>query len=405
MAEEYWKTSPFGERSLFHPKASEKELKITYTGCQKDDTYTYLHFDVKGKNLRSSKAQIYVMELEVFNNEIAVPVTNIEIERNTTKKIEVKFKESSLTKSVFEGDFEFEATVACDGLSAKTGEFRIKCVKRKKTDSKEKDEEKVEVRKCFCKMANWTETELKHVITQLRKKEGTGDIQIVRDKNNTKNFAMGEPLRDSNGNIIRKELSIFDSKTNDGNSISDRLFYLKSGENIQSGERNYTSLTKWINYLFKEVKATKCINKIHLLCQIYHETQRLSSTYESDSSAKKSGEDFYRGRGFIMITHDYNYESFYEHLNGKKPTNTELQEFVPKLASSTELAVKSAVWYLNNVNIQNYFNDDNVNNVSAAINYPKALTTKNYDSINGLLERKRFFNLLKEIIGYEECGA
>lgn len=50
-------------------------------------------------------------------------------------------------------------------------------------------------------------------------------------------------------------------------------------------------------------------------------------------------------------------------------------------------------------------NDDNVNNVSAAINYPKALTTKNYDSINGLLERKRFFNLLKEIIGYEECGA
>jgi len=52
MGKEYWQSSPFGEDSLFHPKANEMELKITYGGCHKDDLYTYLFFDIKRKKFK-----------------------------------------------------------------------------------------------------------------------------------------------------------------------------------------------------------------------------------------------------------------------------------------------------------------------------------------------------------------
>lgn len=151
----------------------------------------------------------------------------------------------------------------------------------------------------------------------------------------------------------------------------------------------------------------KNVNDLSLLlmflCQIYHETQRLSGSYELDSSAKVSGEDFYRGRGLIMITKKSNYKNFYEFKNKKSPTEDELKAFVPKLASSLEMGAKSAVWYLNKLGIQKYFAEDSVDNVSALINYPTALRTKNYDPINGMTDRRLFFNLLKEILNYDEC--
>jgi len=269
-----------------------------------------------------------------------------------------------------------------------------------------------DTKECFCKKTIWSADDLKYLVSELRKKQ---DVLAQ-----TQYDERGNPLFiDKNGNILKsndrgkspkegavkykKETSFYDRPASDGIAVGDRLFYLKSDENIKSSERNYVVLVQWMNYLFKEIKAIKCINKIHILCQIYHETQRLGSTYESDSSAKKSGEDFYRGRGLIMITKKDNYKSFYKFLYGKDPTESELKEFVPKLASSTEMTAKSTAWYLNNIKIQKYFNDDNVNNVSAAINYPKALTTKNYSSINGLDERKYYFDLIKEVLNYDKC--
>lgn len=48
------------------------------------------------------------MELEVFDNEIAFQSTNIEIERNATKRVEVKFEESNLSKTFFEGNLNLK---------------------------------------------------------------------------------------------------------------------------------------------------------------------------------------------------------------------------------------------------------------------------------------------------------
>ena len=48
----------------------------------------------------------------------------------------------NLSKSIFEGEFEFKATVSCDGLSATTGEFRIKCGSRSNVSTSNKLEQK-----------------------------------------------------------------------------------------------------------------------------------------------------------------------------------------------------------------------------------------------------------------------
>jgi hypothetical protein len=105
----------------------------------------------------------------------------------------------------------------------------------------------------------------------------------------------------------------------------------------------------------------------------------------------------------MMITKKSNYEALYKNLNKKEPTENELKEFVPKVASSIEIATKSTVWYINSSKIKDYFNEETVDNVTAAINYPKALITKNYDPIFGMKDRRLYFNLLKKIINYDEC--
>ncbi|WP_404812533.1 hypothetical protein ACIRNY_02880 [Capnocytophaga canimorsus] len=263
----------------------------------------------------------------------------------------------------------------------------------------------VEERKCFCDR-DFTVEELRDIIINLRKKEGLGRIQILRDKSNTKNFAMGEPLKDKKGNIIKKELSFYEDISPDGNINGERLFHLNSKENIIKEEKNYTNLAKWLNYIFEKIDATKCIHKIHILAQIYHETQRLGSSYETDGSAKISGEDFYRGRGLIMLTKKYNYINLYKHLYLNTPTDKDLEYFCPKIAKKLEMASKSAVWYLNNVNVKEYFefsDEKGVEKVSAKINRPKSITDGRYDKINGMNERKKFFNLLKDIMPYGDC--
>lgn len=136
MDSEYWKSSPFGENSIFHPNFDKKDLKIRYLRCEKDDTFTYLHFEITARNLSSEKATLIVVESEVFRDEKIISQF-ITISRNGTKYFQVKFSEKKLSKTIFEGDFEFKATIICDGLSATTGEFKIKCSTKKKEEKKD----------------------------------------------------------------------------------------------------------------------------------------------------------------------------------------------------------------------------------------------------------------------------
>lgn len=159
-----------------------------------------------------------------------------------------------------------------------------------------------------------------------------------------------------------------------------------------------------MNYLFKKLDAKKCKNKIHILCQIYRETERFGSCYESDVSAGKSGEDFYRGRGLIMITKKSNYKGFYEETYKKIPSDLELEALVPKVAKELDYAKLTASWYLGKSKIKEYYNEeDSVLNVSACINRPQSLIDKKFDAMYGIPEREKYFDLLKIFFDYENC--
>ncbi|MFT3793657.1 hypothetical protein [Flavobacterium sp.] len=61
--------------------------------------------------------------------------------------------------------------------------------------------------------------------------------------------------------------------------------------------------------------------------------------------------------------------------------------------------------YWDKENINQYADEDNVEKVSAAVNYPNLLTKKPFSAsgVNGLVERKNYYEYLKEIFNYEDC--
>lgn len=248
-------------------------------------------------------------------------------------------------------------------------------------------------RDCFCKKATWSVDDVKYLVTELRK----GDI--INPK--------GKAVKNEQGKTIDwVAFTVYDDITSDKKQIKDRLFYLKKDEKIDSKDATYGNLTKYLNATFQQYGINTCLRKIHFLAQTYQESQKFSSTYENVSGKDYSGGDFYQGRGLIQITHDYNYKALYKSFFNAEPTDEELEEFTPKIASNLEYAVKSAGWFWKKNNINKYADLDDVERVSAAINYPSLLNDKvfNSDKINGLESRKKYYLLLKNILDYEICG-
>ncbi len=163
---------------------------------------------------------------------------------------------------------------------------------------------------------------------------------------------------------------------------------------MEEQQANFKTLAKLFNEILPKYEINTCLRKLHFLTQVYFETQRFGSTYESDESARKAGEDFYRGRGFVPITHDYGYIEFYKHLFSKEPAATkELEYFVPTVVSNLEYAIKSAAWYWNKYNVNQYADKDEIEKVSAAINHPKLLNQQPFksDGVRMLDKRKEYY--------------
>ncbi|HEX8576709.1 MAG TPA: hypothetical protein VF677_10500 [Flavobacterium sp.] len=92
---------------------------------------------------------------------------------------------------------------------------------------------------CFCNRG-FTEKEFKNIVIELRKQEKTGVKQTLVDKNNTNRYAMGEPIRDKDGNKIKIELTQYDE-------LGENLFNLNLPEKINSSEANFESFSLSIN--------------------------------------------------------------------------------------------------------------------------------------------------------------
>lgn len=388
---------------LLHPKftrlatigdkreeAEKKKLSIQYISSTIDDDKIYLTFLIETPTIKSSTATIFVEEMNAVN-EIAVPKTIVTgLKSNSKQSVEVSFdKTKKFDRYIWQDGFVYQATITIDDFSAKTDEFKLKYLKTEITKQKT----------CYCNR-DLEVAELKYIILELRKSEKTGQKQVLRDTKNKKNFEMGEPILDENGKKILVEITQFDE-------LGETLFSLKMNEKIDPLEANFEILTKELNKAFKDYKINSCLRKIHFLAQAYQETQRFSKTYEGNPSSTVSGGEFYRGRGLLQLTHDFNYKEFYKIGAKKEASFDELKKFVPKIAKSIKLACQSSAWYWNKLKISEYADIDDEIKVSAAINYPEALDglENNIASINHLSERKFYTYKLKEIFNYEKWHA
>lgn len=131
-------------------KSQQKSLSIVYKSCSKDDKFIYLYFDVYAKTLNNNKAQVYVDELDGYINDTAVPKTEVTISQNSGVGIILKFnKNKNFTESFYDDGNVFQATITCDGLSAKTTKFKLVFKKNTK-------DQKVEItQKEYATQADW----------------------------------------------------------------------------------------------------------------------------------------------------------------------------------------------------------------------------------------------------------
>ncbi len=295
----------------------EKSITIEYMSCSQTDEAYVMVFTVNAKNLKTNKATIIVEESELFFDEL-IGKPKVDINYNGSTNINLTMPKSFLKKlsnTWFErGEFEFVATIVCDGLTAKTREFKLKCITK---EVEEKEEEK-----CLCKKEFWTAEDVKTIVTELRKGEvAIVNGRVVKDKNNHPVF------KDKNCNIIQNDekgnpiikggtIKKIDISEYELPEMRDKIFYIDKPEKLNLSNDGYADFAKELNNAFKKYKINNCILKVHFLAQAYQETQRFTLTYESNPSSSVAGGDFYRGRGLKQLTHDYNYLQYYDYIHG-----------------------------------------------------------------------------------------
>ena len=356
-------------------KSQQKSLSIIYKSCAKDDKFIYLYFDVYSKTLNNNKAQVYVDELDGYLNDTAVPKTEVIISQNSGVGIILKFdKNKNFTESFYDDGNIFQATITCDGLSAKTSEFKLSFLNQI-TKSKT----------CFCNRGIRTE-ELKNIIIELRKQE----VYIEN----------GRLIKDSKGSPILKNGKKQFTNITMYDELHEDLFNLDYPEKLNASDANFNKFAEALNKTFGDHEINTCIRKIHFLAQCYHETQRFTITYEKSPNSNVSGGAFYRGRGLIQLTHDYNYEKLRKALK----VNSSLSEFAPRVAKEINFACQASGYYWKNLgilkgNINLIADKDDILTVSQEIN---GYGGKN-GIPNGFNDRKLFTTILKRAMNYDQC--
>ncbi len=352
-------------------KPLQKSLSIKYISCSKDEKNINLRFEVSTKNLNEDLAKVYVDELDNLVNDTAVPKTDIKISKNSSVGITLKFdKNKDFTETFYDDGNVFQATITCDGLSAKSEKFKLNFGKN------------IPIKTCFCNR-DFTVDEFKNIILGLRKNEVyLKNGRLIKDNK-------GNPVL-NNGKKQYKDITMFDE-------LHEDLFNLDYPEKINEKDANFTKFTMAINKTMRDYEITSCIRKIHFLAQCYHETQRFTLSYEKSPNSNVNGGEFYRGRGLIQLTHDYNYKKFKEALKD----NSKIEDFVPRVAKEINLACQASGYYWKNIgaktgNINQYADKDDILTVSREIN--------GYVQVPyGFNDRKLFTTILKKVMNYEQC--
>lgn len=443
--------SPLGENSVFDPsfewqgdanRDQSKYLLIEYVSAELNTiniqggikTVT-LEFKVTGSNLNSRNATFQLYSLQ--NNYFKKPykVYTAAINNNGSRTITISIPQILL----IEQDLKFEVIVTCDGISSTTGPFSLTGTGSEKSA--------IPPSKCFGKNQNWTVSDLKYIVSELRKRDAIlfqsqydHGNPIYVDGTGKKYYNLNKTDAQARG-LTKYAIttSLYDRDDDeDKKPLKDRIFFYKSdGYNIASNQANYETFTKLLNEIFKKYDINTCLRRIHFLAQVYVETNRFRTTYEAKPKNTYYGGVFYRGRGLKQITHDYNYLDYYcystkdkkqqklfdlymKHRNGTDESVTSFNkrtsnEYISKedmdkvnvlaIKISTDLsyACHAAGWYWSENKINDYADKDNIIAVSAKVNNPAAAANSTPDGINSFKERKQYYELLKVIFNYDEC--
>ncbi|SEH37267.1 Predicted chitinase [Chryseobacterium culicis] len=259
-------------------------------------------------------------------------------------------------------------------------------------------------KKCFCNR-DFTPDEIKEIVIALRKGEITG-------------YTTQKTIEVVNG--VKKKVSKKVALTvYDMPHTKDLLFAnqsdIKRTEHLSVEDSSYDKVTDAINKALKNYDINTCIRKIHFIAQAHHESHRFRATFEGrtekNTPSNYSGGYNFQGRGFMQITHDYNYIKYYnkvfktkEDLKDKKFYKDKLIPFAQLLATNVEYAFDSAGWY--------WKNDDKVNAIGVNMNVAADQDNTLYVSQgingkvkhpNGLEERIKYVADLKKIMKYENC--
>jgi predicted chitinase len=405
MENEFWKDSPFGENSIFHPSWDFKKsdsfilqisitkkpidfggtLEFTITtnlpkGEKLDVTINDIDSILSNKPDQKKDSELYKTVFTIVDTKNSFSITfNNAMEKIAFKDTEGDFAECYIKIENVKIDAVFSEVFKV--MEGNTADAMIKAADY--TPSWMKEDNILRSNKCYCNR-DFSVKEFKDIVLQLRKKE----IYLEKQK----------VLRDSTGKAILKEGKKQMLDITQFDELGEKLFHLDYPEKINRSEANFETFTKALNKALKKYEINTCIRKIHFLAQCYHETQRFTLSYEKSPNSSVRGGQFYRGRGLIQLTHDDNYKNFQQSLNNLET----IEDFVPSVAKEIELACEASGYYWKKIgakkgNISQFADKDDILTVSQEINGYGLATP------NGFNDRKLFTNLLKDIMNYDSC--
>nr|WP_320118106.1 hypothetical protein [uncultured Marinifilum sp.] len=208
----------------------------------------------------------------------------------------------------------------------------------------------------------------------------------------------------------------------------EKLFF-KNNCDIPASDKTYEKFTTQLNAIFREYDINTCIRRIHFLAQIYHETDRLRTTREYNTSANYWP---YIGRGLMQLTHEDGYKLY------KCYSGTECVDDYEVIANNLNNAFDSAGWFWKKGKVlsqgsiwtppssaPSYVTNCNPSYPKSKITYLDNSVSKSYYTVdlnliadddstdvisylvnggsNGLNSRREYVKKIKKIFSYDTC--
>lgn len=384
MDSKYWKSSPFGENSLFSPKLEKSLLRIEFIKCKCAENQILIYFNVIGGLLKTSKAYISIVISNTPDVRGAIITQEISIESSASQIICVKIDSFNHTRLITDTATIYKAMLVCGNEIAYSEDFKIA------NNNISYDTKSSINNACLCDRSI-TEKEFKEIILGLR------------------------------GDKTKQNLILF------GDSDSP----------IPNEDKSFKKILDQLNSTMFKYGITKCIHKIHFIAQVFHETNGFRTMVEYNGINKKYAP--YYGRGVMQLTNETNYKLYTEYYNND--SGLAYIDFVSTpdvLATSLYHAFNSGGWFwrYGKILTRNYWNPQNSNlnslkpynivfptriikyyhkngtdtdynvldlNVIAESDITDAVSYLVNGGSNGLEERRKYVVQLKEIMNYEKC--